>query len=149
MGLIEGPRVEADSERDLGSSGLKKGPGSCKCHRGSRVECGLGEEPSSCGCQKWTSGRVDSERDLAVADVRERPRAKYGLGEGHDSCGCQRGTSGQVWTQDRTGGFLLRPAMGQPVCRVCCSLETLLMRWDTCQDLDDGQNLTTTSKKKI
>ena len=61
--------------------------------------------------------------DLAVADVREGPRAKCGLVE--DS------------------GLFLGPAIGQPVCRVCCLLETLLMRWDTCQDLDEDQNLTT------
>ena len=40
-------------------------------------------------------------------------------------------------------GFFLRHPMVQLVCRVCYSLEMLLMRWDTCCDLDEGQNLTT------
>ena len=95
----------------------------------------------------------DWESDLEVANV----------GEGPGSYRCRRGTSGRVWTQRETlqlqmserdlgssmdsgkaRGFLLGLAMGQLVRRVCRSLETLLMRWDTCHDLDEGQNLTAT-----
>ena len=49
-----------------------------------------------------------------------------------------------MWTRGKVRGFLLGPAMVQLVCRVCCSLEMLLMRWDMCHDLDEGQNLATT-----
>ena len=84
-------------------------------------------------------GGESLQRAFAVG-VREGPRVE---------CGCPRetsggaGTSGRVWIQDRTRGFPLGPAMGQPVCRVCFSLETLLMRWNTCQDLYKSQNLNT------
>ena len=72
----------------------------------------------------WESERdlrssADSKRDLAVMDVGE----------------CRLGAR---------SGFFLGPAMGLLVCQVCCSLETSLIRWDTCQDLDEGQNVTTT-----
>jgi len=85
-----------------------------------------------------------SERNLAVADVGEGRRVKCELEKGPDSHECQRRTPGRAWTPGKTRGFLLRPAMGQLACRVCCSLVTLPMQWDTCQDLDEGQNLTTT-----
>ena len=73
--------------------------------------------------------------DLGVTDV----------GEGLDSCGYYKGNLGRVWTPSKIRGFLFGPAMAQLVCRVCCSLEMLLMRWDTCHDLDESQNLTTIS----
>ena len=74
----------------------------------------------------------------------EGPRFEGGLGEGLDSCGCRRGTSDRVWTLGKAWGFLLGPLMVQLVCRVCYSLEMFLMRWDTCRDFNEGQNLLTT-----
>ena len=77
-------------------------------------------------------------------DVGERPRVECELGEGPYSCGCQRGTSSRVWTRGKARDFLLGPAMVQLVFQVCCSLEMLLLWWDTYLDLDESQNLITT-----
>ena len=113
----------------------------------------LRDRTDSCGCRRETSGRVwtqretwqlwmlerdlgssedsernlgsnvDSERDLVVADVREGS---------HIECGLRARPEDLSLTRN-----------GQLVCRVCCSLKTLLMWWDTCHDLNEGQNLTT------
>ena len=75
--------------------------------------------------QRGTSGRVDLERKLAVVDVSEGPRVE-----------CELRTGPEAFSLDLQ-------------CRVCYSLETLLMRWDTCQDIDEDQNLTTTVNLKL
>ena len=82
-------------------------------------------------------------KDLCCG-VKGGPRVEYGLGEGTSQLRVSERDMGSSVDSERTRGFLLGLAMGQSVCQVCCLLETLLMRWDTCQDLDEAQNLTTT-----
>ena len=59
---------------------------------------------------------------------------------------CSRRGSWQLrmLARGKAQGFPLGVVMSQLVCRVCCLLEMLLIRWDTCHDLDESQNLTTT-----
>ena len=94
--------------------------------------------------EPYPAWRQKSSRKTFAVGVREGPQVECGLEEGPSSYECWRETSGRVWTRGKVWGFFLGPAMGPLVCQVCCSLETSLIRWDTCQDLDEGQNVTTT-----
>jgi len=50
----------------------------------------------------------------------------------------------------RHSGFLLGPSWSDlgKVLMLAVSLETILMKWDTCRDPDEDQNLTTTTSMK-
>ena len=65
------------SKRDLGSSmDSDRDVIVADVGEGSRVECGLGEGPGSCGCRRGTSGRVwtrGKAQDFLLAPTMGQP----------------------------------------------------------------------------